>query len=178
TWNPLQVAGVSQNLQVEDWWNLNLRINKTFRLGYADVSLLVDVDNLLNTRRLNLDSFFDVNDQIDYFDSLHLPESNAYRNIEGDDRASAFRDPDVEFQPIVPVAAVDQITDPHERPIYYERTSGRYMKYENDVWAEVDDGTLQSVFDDKAYIDMPNQTSFNFLNPRRVFFGIRTSFNL
>ncbi|HLE55612.1 MAG TPA: TonB-dependent receptor plug domain-containing protein, partial [Rhodothermia bacterium] len=178
TWNPLQVAGVSQNLQVEDYWNLNLRIDKTFRLGYADVTLLLDVDNLLDTKRLNLSSFFDVNDQIDYFDSLHLPESSAYRNIAGDDRAGAFRDPDVEFQPIVLVAAVDQITDPHERPIYYERSTGRYMEFADEAWSEISDSRLNEVLDTKAYIDMPNQSSFNFLNPRRVFFGVRTSFNL
>jgi hypothetical protein len=34
------------------------------------------------------------------------------------------------------------------------------------------------VLDDKAYIDMPNQETFTFLDPRKIFFGIRLSFDM
>ena len=43
---------------------------------------------------------------------------------------------------------------------------------------EVDPGKLEQVLDDKAYIDMPNQEAFTFLNPRNIFYGIRLSFEL
>jgi hypothetical protein len=33
------------------------------------------------------------------------------------------------------------------------------------------------VLDDKAYIDMPNFDSINFLEPRNIFFGVRLSFD-
>jgi hypothetical protein len=34
------------------------------------------------------------------------------------------------------------------------------------------------VIDDKAYIDMPNMDTFTFLNPRRIFFGLRLSLDI
>ncbi len=37
---------------------------------------------------------------------------------------------------------------------------------------------IKKLLDDKAYIDMPNQTHFTFLNPRSVFFGITIDFRL
>jgi hypothetical protein len=48
----------------------------------------------------------------------------------------------------------------------------------NNAWQPVDPGRLQQVLDDKAYIDMPNMDTFTFLNPRRIFFGIRLSFEI
>ena len=48
----------------------------------------------------------------------------------------------------------------------------------NGVREQVDQGTLDQVMDDKAYIDMPNQEAFTFLNPRNIFYGIRFSFDL
>jgi hypothetical protein len=35
---------------------------------------------------------------------------------------------------------------------------------------------MDKILKDKAYIDMPNQTYFNFLNPRQVLFGINVAF--
>ena len=122
--------------------------------------------------------FYDNQDFEDYWNSLHLPESNAYNNIVGDDRYGEYRNPSVEYQPIVQISSVDQLADPISRPFYYETSSGRYMEYSNDSWSEVDNSRVQKVLDDKAYIDMPNQTSFNFLNPRNIFIGIKTSFRL
>ena len=52
------------------------------------------------------------------------------------------------------------------------------MQYSNDAWSEVNNGKMDKILKDKAYINMPNQTYFNFLNPRQIFFGIRTSFDL
>jgi len=37
---------------------------------------------------------------------------------------------------------------------------------------------IKDVLDKKAYIDMPNQTFFTFLDPRSIFFGLAISFHL
>jgi hypothetical protein len=50
------------------------------------------------------------------------------------------------------------------------------MEYVNGSWSEVEKSRMQKILDDKAYIDMPNNSSFDFLNPRQVFFGINLSF--
>jgi len=47
----------------------------------------------------------------------------------------------------------------------------------NGTWQVVDRSRLQKVLDDKAYIDMPNLTTFTFLNPRNIFYGVRLSFD-
>jgi hypothetical protein len=133
--------------------------------------------NVFNTKRLSFASFYDFNDQQDYYKSLHLPASSAYDNIVGDDRVGEFRDEGVAFQPIVPQGIVTDIDVPNPAVIYYERSTGRYMNYLNGTWSEVDGGRMSQVLEDKAYIDMPNQTSFSFLNPRQIYFGLTVSFN-
>ena len=50
------------------------------------------------------------------------------------------------------------------------------MQLTGDEWIEVPSDVMKKILNDRAYIDMPNQTSFNFLNPRQVFFAIRVSF--
>jgi hypothetical protein len=50
------------------------------------------------------------------------------------------------------------------------------MTYENGSWREADQGRVDRVLDDKAYIDMPNNHVVSFLNPRNVYFGFRLSF--
>jgi len=173
TRNPLN-SGVSQNVQAKDWYNLNLRLTKEFDFDFLSLSLLIDASNVLNTRRLSF-AFADFQDSEAYWNSLHLPKSNAYNNIVGDDRYGEFRNPSVEFHPIEQVGDITSITNPSERPFYYESSSGKYMQYSDGNWSEVSNSKLDKVLEDKAYIDMPNQTSFNFLNPRRIFFGLRAS---
>ena len=73
---------------------------------------------------------------------------------------------------------VEDIAGPLSRPIYYESNTGRYMQHADGEWVEVEKGRMNKILKDKAYIDMPNQTSFNFLNPRQWFFGIELSFDL
>ncbi len=178
TRNSNQISNLSQNVQVKDTYRLNFRLSKIFTVGPVDISLLLDVNNVLNTRQLSLVGFYDNQDFEDYWNSLHLPQSNGYNNIVGDDRYGEFRNPSVEYQPIVQINNVDQLANPSSRPFFYETSTGRYMEYNNDTWSEVDNSRVQKVIDDKAYIDMPNQTSFNFLNPRNIYIGIKTSFRL
>ncbi len=123
---------------------------------------------------------------MNYMRSLHLPESvfdglsaMPYQFIPGSDEPGDYRKPGVEFQPIEvlgPGRRVESLGDPHERPFYYEKSSGRYMTYESGRWTEVDDDTIEQVLADKAYIDMPNLQYRRFLNPRRITFGLRLHF--
>jgi hypothetical protein len=64
------------------------------------------------------------------------------------------------------------------RPFYYALDNGNYYQFVNGGYQQVDPGRLNQVMDDKAYIDMPNQETFVFLNPRKVFFGLRLSFDM
>ncbi|MDZ7290447.1 MAG: TonB-dependent receptor, partial [candidate division KSB1 bacterium] len=177
TWNPLNIPAIAQNVKTKDWYNVNLRLTKTFTYGKTKLTFLMDVNNLLDTKRLSLVGFYDFNDYQDYFNSLHLPKSNAYTNIVGKDKAGDYRKDGVPYQPIKQVGVVTELATPNPKVIYYERTSGRYMNFLNNAWSEVEKGKMQKILDDKAYIDMPNQTSFNFLDPRDVFFGLRASFD-
>jgi len=177
TWNPLNIPSIAQNVQNKDWHNVVMRLSKTFAHGKTRLTFLLDANNLLNTKRLSLVSFYDFNDFQDYFNSLHLPASIAYFNIVGSDKVGAYRQDGVPFQPIVQTGVVTELQNPNAGAIYFERSSGKYMNFLNGAWSEVDGGRMKKVLDDKAYIDMPNQTSFNFLNPRDLFFGLRASFD-
>ena len=178
TWNPRQDPAVQQNVQVKDWYNFRLRLMKTFIFRTIELTLILDVNNLLNTKRLSLASFYNAFDFQDYFNSLHLPKSDTYDNIVGKDRAGDYRKEGVPFQPIEKTGRVSEVKNPNPLVIYYERSTGKYMNFISGKWSEVENNHLDQILDDKAYIDMPNQTSFNFLNPRQIFFGIRTSFKL
>lgn len=178
TWNPQNIPGISQNVQMKNWFNAIMRLTKKLNLGTMEMTFFVDVGNLLNTKRLSLAGFYDANDYIDYFSSLHLPASRAYSNIKGDDKIGTYRKEDVDYQPVLQLGNVNDLVNPNPKVIYYEKTSGRYMNYGDGAWSEVAGGRMDKILKDKAYIDMPNNTSFNFLEPRNIFFGIRTSFNL
>lgn len=176
TWNPNGLQHISQNVQVRDRYNVVLRLNKTFRLAKMELSFFCEIDNLFNNKFLSGAGFYDSNDQIAYFESLHLPKSDAYNNIPGSDRVGDYRRTGADFQPIEQIGKLDGVI-PDAKLIYYYIPDGTYLEYA-DGWRQVDGARIKKVLDDKAYIDMPNQTSFNFLNPRHVFFGLRTSFNL
>ncbi|MDZ7261124.1 MAG: hypothetical protein ONB05_03280 [candidate division KSB1 bacterium] len=183
TWNPNNHPAIAQNVQAKDWYNIRLRLTKTVSFKKWDITFLVDVNNALNTKRLSLNSFYDTNDYLDYFNSLHLPRSNAYNNIVGKDKVGDYRKEGVPFQPIEQVGIITKLTDPEPGVIYYGKLTEtddqlKYYHYVNGTWSEVEKKRMQKILDDKAYINMPNLTTFNFLNPRDIFIGIRTSFNL
>jgi hypothetical protein len=60
--------------------------------------------------------------------------------------------------------------------IYYEVESDAYIVFEDGDWRAPDAGRLEEVLDEKAYIDMPNQSFMTFLNPRNVYLGLRLNF--
>jgi len=177
TRNPNNIPFVSQNVQAKDYYNLDLRFTKEFKLGIANLTFIMDISNVLNIRRF-YGGFSDFQDLEDYWNSLHLPKSRAYNNIVGNDKYGDFRDPSVEYQPIIQVESVNAVNNPKTRPFYYEINTGKYMQYKNGSWQEVEGSVLKDVLDKKAYIDMPNQTSFTFLNPRNVFFGLQLTIKL
>ena len=180
TWNPSRKLNVAQNVRSKDWYNIQLRLQKLFKFNKFEFTFFVDLNNFLNTRRLSLNSFYDSHDYNYYFQSLHLPKSNDYDNIVGDDKVGDYRNPGVAYQPIEQVGNVSTMaeTEINSRVIYYENSSRKYMNYSDGSWSEVSDKTIQKVLDDKAYIDMPNHSYFNFLNPRSIFFGIKASFSI
>ena len=141
--------------------------------------ILYSFNNLFNTKRLSLAGFYNADDQLSYFQSLHLPENSAYQNIIGSDRIGEFRDDDVEFQPIVQVSFLDGLGESNirEEVIYFESSTDTYQEYESGTWIEVPKSKMSNILETKAYIDMPNQTSFNFLNPRNIFIGLRISYD-
>jgi len=47
----------------------------------------------------------------------------------------------------------------------------------NTSWVRVDQATIDKINKDKAYIDMPSVSTFWFLNPRQLFFGLKLSFD-
>ena len=174
--HPDDITNVAR-LEMKDWFNIVLRLSKTFSYGNSRLAFLMDVNNLLNTQRLSLASFYDANDQRDYYNSLQLPQSTYYDNIPGKDKVGDYRKEGVAFQPIEPVGNVGNVTDPNANVIYYDKSTGQYMNFANGSWSQVESGRMNQVLEDKAYIDMPNQTSFNFLSPRDVFIGLRLSFD-
>ena len=126
--------------------------------------------------------FVDGNDYNDYMRSLHLPSnigdelSGSYINIPGEDRPGDYRSSG-EFTPIVPVADINNVTNPADGAIYWDKTSQSYFEHSGDQWTAVDDGRMNTIIENKQYIDMPNQAFFTFLNPRNVYFGLKLSIN-
>ena len=173
TWNPNLQPSVAYNVQAKDFFNIALRLDKIINMGKFRIQIFMDMDNVLNTLRL-----WNTADQ-DYLASLHLPKSDAYPNIPGDDKVGDYREPGVEFQPVKGVKVWDPSHLPAaDRAWYKEISTGIYREYVNGQWVEVDKNRVDKLLEDKAYIDMPNASTFWFLNPRRIFFGVRFSFNL
>ncbi len=177
------LAGASnlRNLQKVDDFNVEVKFNKTFAMRGKRVQFFIEVENLLNTKQLSGASFFDINDFLAYMGSLHLPEDKEYYdNILGTDRVGDFRDDNVVFQPIEFVGNINNIGSPDPAVIYWDNASEAYMSFDEEagVWNATNTAYLDQVLDENAYIDMPNQTSFNFLNPRQIFIGVDISFDL
>ncbi len=103
-------------------------------------------------------------------------------NIPGEDRPGEVRKEGVPYQPIVALPLMTDLQQGRESAVRVRSTmlprTGQYYRFVNGQMQEVDQGTLDQVMEDKAYIDMPNQEAFTFLNPRNIFYGIRLSFDL
>ncbi len=181
TWNPNNITGITQNIQRAPYYNVDLQLSRFVEFEAFTIKLFVDLRNAFNFKHFSWISFFDAHDRDYYMKSLHLPEDDVsnlgeYGNIPGDDQPGDYRAAGAEFQPMEYTESIADVQNPNSRAIYYEAETDRYMTHENGYWAEVNGDRIDKVLEDKAYIDMPNQSFFTFLNPRSVFFGITFSF--
>ena len=141
-------AGVSNNIQWADYFNLDLRLSKAIDLGPVNLELFMDMTNALNIKRLDYQAgFADANDYDKYMTSLHLPDEIVgeynYGNIPGNDKPGDMR------------------TGPY---IPWDENASSSQK---DEWTK-----------NKSYIDMPNLNYTAFINPRDVFWGIKLTMSL
>ncbi|MBV6445230.1 MAG: TonB-dependent receptor [Ignavibacteriales bacterium] len=87
--------GFSNNIQWNDFWNVDVRISKTFRFGPASIEIFADISNVLNIKFLDYRAgFFDQKDYDAYMQSLHLPAEYSqfgYNNIVGTDKPGDVR---------------------------------------------------------------------------------------
>jgi len=177
TWgdNGVAAPGVTRNVEIEDYWQLDLRFQRSFAIGGRKATVFADIFNLTDRRDLSLFSgAVDGNDRNAYLASLHFPEGE-YSNIVGTDVVGDYRPDDVDYQPMPSIGVRSQVSAPDPTAIYYERDTGLYVVHRDGAWQIADAARVQEVLESKAYIDMPNQTYLNFLGPRDLFFGIRIS---
>ena len=198
TYNPKNSTGTLNNVDSRDWFDASLRFTKTVQLSKLQVQFLMDISNLFNTKRLTID-LNNLGNYKEYMRSLHLPEfeviresydpvtnttikyvkkTEAYDNIPGNDKIGDYRKPGVAYQPIENRGSINLTNESGEEGvIYYVREVERFLEYTDDTWVVVNPDRMNKILEDKAYIDMPNTSTFWFLNPRQIYFGIRLSFN-
>ncbi|MGA3286949.1 MAG: TonB-dependent receptor [Bacteroidota bacterium] len=168
---------IQNNVQYVDYFDATLRVSKSITIKHVTVQLFADISNLFNTMRLN-----NTGDQ-DYRLSLHLPKSDAYNNIPGDDKFGDYRDPGAEWQPMQNSSNFNSVPS-SSRVWYYDGKT--YWQYTNDPtipnirdrWTQVDQKKVDQVIKDKAYINMPNPSTYWFLNPRNITYGLSVSIDI
>lgn len=167
---------VAYNVRTVDYFNTYLRLDKYIDIGKFKIQVFVDINNVFNTLRLT-----GTDDQVHYLPSLHLPQSIDYTNIVGDDKVGDYRTPGVDWQPVEHVlGALDRTSSSiyEKNAWYYEDVTKKYYEWKGpNNWVEVEQGRVDKCLADKAYIDMPNESTFWFLNPRTIYFGLKVSFD-
>lgn len=177
------ISGYDNNLQWEDFFNVNMRLSKTFNLGPVDLELFMDVINVFNIDYMSYQAgFANLNDYDDYMKSLHLPTDAVkdfnYGNIPGNDKPGMYRDYSTPFQPLEYTSNLSAVSDPNQRAYYYDASTGSYYQWNGQNWNYVNSSRIQEVLDKKAYIDMPNLHYTTFLNPRDFYFGLKFNIDL
>ncbi|MEP0461306.1 MAG: hypothetical protein ABJD55_07710, partial [Flavobacteriaceae bacterium] len=179
------LEGVENNLQTRDFWGTSLRLTKTINLSSGGkFKIFADVSNVINRRNFNIfnSGLTPTGDFEDYMSSLHLPYSKLEEiglqnsRLSGNDKVGDYRPHDIEYVPIEYEQNLLNISNPSGRALYYNAEDGNYYRYMNGVFEQADQSYVGSVLDNKAYINMPNQRFFNFLDPRQFNIGIRFSF--
>ncbi len=181
------VAGVTNNIQWRDSYNIDLRISKTYNFGATHITLLAEAFNVFNFKHLSGasygEAYMSVGDSRDYLESLHFLESVyeelGRKHLSGDDRPGDYRKSNVEYQAMQYTNDYPK-TNISNSTIYYIASTGNYEQYSaaNDTWEIISDSDIDKLLDDKAYIDNPNKESFMFLSPRDIYFGIKVSFDI
>lgn len=145
-------SGIRNNVQLPDYFNMDLRLTRSFDIGGYEVRFFLDVNNLLNTKIFNyFNTFVDGNDLRDYLDSLLWPKEIGgplgYQEF-GDDSIGDLRPDGVAYDALEP-------NPNNDASIAYRNQKRR---------------------DSKSYIDNPNLKWLYYLNPRDVHFGFRFNF--
>lgn len=87
--------GYQNNIQWSDYFNVDIRLSKSFKVGPANFEFFMDVYNIFNIKYLDYRAgFVDSRDYDAYMKSLHLPEEFnkfGYGNITGDDKPGDLR---------------------------------------------------------------------------------------
>lgn len=169
------------NVRYRDYYMLDMRLSKNFATRFGRAQFFVDLTNVLNIRHLYLSDnaiFNDSNTDLrDYMQSLHIPQDAIPDSpdgfLYGDDQPGDFRKPGVAY---VPIIQGDLPGSGDERPLYYVPAEGQFYQWNGSSFVTADQGTVNQVLDDKAYVNMPNRTFATFLYPRNVYFGLRLSF--
>ncbi len=179
------IPGIIYNVQWRNTYNIDMRVSKNFQFGKLGFQLFADISNLLNSKFISTYGFTDGGDYQAYMFSLHLPseigDPLGYAYIPGDDAPGDVRKEGVAYQPMVAFKYFSDMQNPiyqSTRPIYWVRETGKYYQYTTaGGFQEADPNLVQKTLDDKAYIDMPNQETTTFLNPRNIFYGIRLTYD-
>ena len=146
TYNPNSTPGVVDNVQWRDTYNADVRFMKALRIFNLDLQLYIDVRNVFNLKQLNFAGFVDSYDYQDYLASLCFEWMEGDKK--GNDRIGDYIPSGVAYDPLEP--------NKNNDPAITARNNVRKEK--------------------KSYINMPNNTSVTFLNPRDYLFGVRLSF--
>jgi len=175
TYNPNSIAGLINNVQWVDSWDLDAKLTKTFEIKKMQFQAYVEVTNLLNLKYLSYTGFTDSYDYNDYLASLHFSWEEGIEK--GSDRIGVYREDDIDYIPMQSTSNHLNLASPDERVLYYDMSTDGYFQYEDNQWvSRSKDWVKKNVLDTKAYIDMPNNTSFTFLYPREIKFGLKVSF--
>ncbi|TKJ32055.1 MAG: hypothetical protein CEE38_23730, partial [Planctomycetes bacterium B3_Pla] len=191
------ISGLDNNLRRKNFTMLDIRLSKNFDTGLGRAQVFADIDNVLNLKYLFNNGPFESpteDDYNQYMTSLHLPSETfeaykaSYINMPGTDLPGDYRKEEVAF---VPIETVAEVTDDKPLPtkddlgyleadrrlLYYvEKTEKYFEMNDSGVWEEAGSAFVDQVLEDKAYIDMPNETYRTFLNPRSINFGVRVWF--
>jgi outer membrane receptor protein involved in Fe transport len=161
---------IQNNVQYVDYFDATLHASKSITIKHVTVQIYADIYNLFNTMRLNNTG------DLNYRLSLHLPKSEAYNNIPGSDKLGDYRTPGVDWQPEENGVNLNGV--PSSTRAWYYDGKGNFWQYTNGQWAQVDQKRVDQVNKDKAYINMPNPSTYWFLNPRVITYGLRISFDI
>ena len=178
------IPGILNNVQWKDTYTVDLRFSKSISISdVAQIEFIMDVSNLFNFKNMSSRyGFVDGNDYNEYMWSLHLPGEigdeleGSYINIPGEDNPGDYRKSG-DFTPIVPVSDINTVGEPSDAAIYWDKTTQRYFEHNGSQWVVVEEGKMHTIIQNKQYIDMPNQEFFSFLNPRKIYFGLKLSIN-
>ncbi|MCK4812577.1 MAG: carboxypeptidase-like regulatory domain-containing protein [Candidatus Marinimicrobia bacterium] len=166
---------VRDNVRWKDYYMTDLKISKKINIKPVSVSLFLDINNVLNTKRLSYAGFSDIYDRYDYLNSLHFSDEDGIE--QGSDKIGDVRREEVDYTPIISINNLSTYPKVgNELALYYDNTTEAYFTWDGNAYVSAEQAYVDQVHKDKAYINMPDIESFTFLNPRKITFGITLNF--